>query len=114
MSPHGCVITRPAPLPLSPLDQDFDTCKRHLVERGEVFLEISLRSRERITAVAEPFIRDGAVVLVHGYSRVVLAILLHAAKSKNFSVVVTEGRPANGSGYVAPPCPSPRCDTREG
>ena len=84
------------------MDQDFDTCKRHLVERGEVFLEISLRSRERITAVAEPFIRDGAVVLVHGYSRVVLAILLHAAKSKNFSVVVTEGRPANGSGYVPP------------
>ncbi len=50
--------------------------------------------------VAEPFIRDGAVVLVHGYSRVVLGILLHAAKSKNFSVVVTEGRAANGSGYA--------------
>jgi translation initiation factor eIF-2B subunit alpha len=40
------------------------------------------------------------VVLVHGYSRVVLAILLHAAKSKNFSVVVTEGRAVNGSGYT--------------
>ena len=36
------------------------------------------------------------VVLVHGFSRVVLAVLLHAAKQgKYFSVVVTESRPNN-------------------
>lgn len=41
------------------------------------------------------------MVLVHGRSRVVAAVLKHAAQQgKRFSVIVTEGRPA-GSGYAA-------------
>ena len=32
-------------------------------------------------------------ILVHGYSRVVGEVLTRAAKTKNFNVIVTEGRP---------------------
>jgi len=39
------------------------------------------------------------VVLTHGRSRVVAALLQQASEKKNFSVVVTEGRP-EGSGRV--------------
>lgn len=38
-------------------------------------------------------------VLTHGSSRVVIALLCEAAKTKHFSVFITEGR-GNGSGYV--------------
>ena len=39
-------------------------------------------------------LRDSTTVLIHGFSRCVLAVLYEAAKAgRNFSVVVTEGRP---------------------
>ena len=37
--------------------------------------------------------QDGSTVLVHGSSRVVVALLLKAAETKQFNVMVTEGRP---------------------
>lgn len=80
---------------------DFDNfadCKRVLIQRGEKFAEISLRSRKRIAEIGRSFIRDGAVVLTHARSRVVMDLLSRAAETKNFSVIVTEGRP-ECSGY---------------
>ncbi|CAH0514631.1 unnamed protein product [Peronospora belbahrii] len=109
---------------------DFDLCRSQLIDRGKLFAETSLSSRQRISDVGHNFIRDGMVswceftccvpvfhhssfeirvqtlnwklffrifgtyveVLTHGKSRVVIALLREAAKSKNFSVFVTEGK----------------------
>jgi translation initiation factor eIF-2B subunit alpha len=43
--------------------------------------------------------QDGSTVLVHGNSRVVVALLLKAAETKQFNVMVTEGRP-NEDRYI--------------
>lgn len=81
--------------------RDFDELKAQLVERGEAFADKSLRSRAKIAELGQNFVRDGATVLVHGFSRVVLALLVRAANvgNKNFNVIATEGRP-DGSGCL--------------
>jgi len=79
--------------------EDFSDCKRVLIERGELFADISQRSRKRIAEVGRSFIKDGALVLTHANSHVVMDLLLRAAETKNFSVVVTEGRP-ECAGYL--------------
>ncbi|KAF1332928.1 Translation initiation factor eif-2b subunit alpha, partial [Globisporangium splendens] len=76
---------------------DFELCKSQLIDRGNFFAETSLSSRKRIAEVGHSFIRDGMRVLTHGASRVVIALLCEAAKTKHFSVFITEGR-GNGSG----------------
>lgn len=75
---------------------DFDTCKKELLFRGTEFAEMSSRSRSYISEIGNSFISDGSVVLVHGYSRVVAALVLKAAESKQFRCVVTESRPNLG------------------
>jgi len=51
-------------------------------------------SRARIAELLCRFIRDRTTLLLHGFSRVVLACCKHAAsKGRFFSVIVTEGRP---------------------
>lgn len=74
---------------------DFTTCKSQVLERGERFAEFSLVARDRISSVGGPFVREGSVVLTHGRSRVVEALLLRAAlvEKKRFRVMVLEGRP---------------------
>jgi len=65
-----------------------------LVERSRKFIQRLERSRETIGSLAVPFFRDGCCVLVHGYSRVVIAVIRIAHEHKrNFSVVCTESRP---------------------
>ena len=55
---------------------------------------MSEASRLNIAKLVDRFIRDGKSMLIHGYSRVVNTVLLHAARAnKYFSVYVTEGRP---------------------
>eukprot|EP00935_MAST-01C_sp_MAST-1C-sp1_P000433 g433.t1 len=78
---------------------DFDVCKTQLIERGELFAEESLKSRVKIAELGHTFIQDGQVILTHGYSRVVAKLILKAAESRNFTVIVTEGRP-DGAGYT--------------
>lgn len=52
---------------------------------------MSEASRARIAEVGHSFIQDGCTVMTHGYSRVVMALLLKAAvESKQFNVIVTE------------------------
>lgn len=80
-------------------NEDFDECKRILIERGEKFALISSKSKKRIAENGRAFIRDGSQVLTHAHSRVVLELLLKAAENKNFKVYVTEGRP-DCAGYV--------------
>lgn len=78
---------------------DFEQCKAQLIDRGEVFATTSLSSRNRISQLGKNFVREGMVVLTHGWSRVVANLLCVVAETKHFSVLVTESRP-NASGYV--------------
>eukprot|EP00891_Asterochloris_glomerata_P008838 jgi/Astpho2/8838/fgenesh1_pm.00129_%23_8_t len=74
--------------------EDVDTLKARIIERGNHFAETSTAARQTIAELGARFIRPGCTVLVHGFSRVALALLRKCAKSGiDFSVVVTEGRP---------------------
>lgn len=72
---------------------DFDQCRQEILERGKRFAGISLAARDRIATMSHEFIRDGQTVLTHGWSRVVAALLLKAAETKQFDVIILEGRP---------------------
>lgn len=79
----------------------FEECVARLLERGEQFSLMSSNSRATIASLVDRFISDGKVILTHGFSRVVQTVLVTAAQAgKNFSVLVTEGRP-NCDGYHA-------------
>jgi len=70
-----------------------------LIERGQGFLSTAVQSKQKIAQLGSHFIRDGAVILTHSYSRLVMGVLLEAAKqNKRFVVYVTESRSAK-SGY---------------
>ena len=65
-----------------------------VVARGEFFTSLSASSRSRIAASVCPFIEPGHRLLVHGFSRVVMAALRSAvSQGVHFSVVTTEARP---------------------
>lgn len=68
----------------------FQECKSQVLERGERFAEFSTNARGRIATVGSPFVREGSVVLTHGRSKVVEALLLRAAlvEKKRFRVIV--------------------------
>uniref|UniRef100_A0A8B9Q847 Eukaryotic translation initiation factor 2B subunit alpha n=1 Tax=Apteryx owenii TaxID=8824 RepID=A0A8B9Q847_APTOW len=73
---------------------DYSTCKEIMIERGEIFLRRVSLSRNKIAKLCHPFIRDGARILTHAYSRVVLRVLEAAVESKKrFSIYVTESQP---------------------
>ncbi|NXG58308.1 EI2BA factor, partial [Hemiprocne comata] len=73
---------------------DYSKCKEIMIERGEIFLRKVSLSRNKIAKLCHPFIRDGARILTHAFSRVVLRVLEAAVESKKrFSVYVTESQP---------------------
>jgi translation initiation factor 2B subunit (eIF-2B alpha/beta/delta family) len=47
-------------------------------QRGNHFAETSIKARQAISELGARFIRTGCSVLVHGHSRVVLALLSRA------------------------------------
>lgn len=74
--------------------------RSRLIERGKVFAKLNMEARPRIARFGARFIRDGTRILIHGRSRVVNRLIMHAHElGKNFSVTVTEGRP-DYAGYV--------------
>uniref|UniRef100_A0A3Q1F1B3 Translation initiation factor eIF2B subunit alpha n=1 Tax=Acanthochromis polyacanthus TaxID=80966 RepID=A0A3Q1F1B3_9TELE len=80
--------------------QDLSRCKKVMEERGELFLEKISMSRAKVAKLCHTFIKDGAKILTHSYSRVVLRVLEKAAgEKKRFSVYVTESQP-DAAGYV--------------
>jgi translation initiation factor eIF-2B subunit alpha len=83
---------------------NFDECKSLVLERGERFHKLSLAARDRIAATASEFIRPNSTVLTLGWSRVVAAILRHAALTKHFDVYMLEGRRPDGAGLQAAHC----------
>ena len=62
-------------------------------QRGNHFADTSTRARQTIAELGARFVHNGSRVLVHGHSRVVLALLRLAVKQGiQFDVIVTEGR----------------------
>lgn len=81
------------------LYSDWESCKRNLVENGELFVQRAKELRNKLAEYGAPFIKDDDVVLVHSYLRVVHLLLLKAQqKLVRFRVIVTESRPT-GQGY---------------
>ncbi|CAF0732928.1 unnamed protein product [Rotaria sordida] len=78
-----------------------DECRQKLIERGQVFLDRALSSRQRISEYSQEFIVDGSIILTHSYSRVVLALLAYASKFTRFKVFVTESQPDKSDASVA-------------
>ena len=50
-----------------------------LLQRGKQFAETSTRARQTIAELGAGFVRHDAVVMVHGFSRVALALLQQVA-----------------------------------
>lgn len=73
--------------------QEFAVCKQELLRRGQRFANMSRSARVQIAEAGHSFIQEGYTILVHGLSRVVTALILKAAESKHFNVIITEGRP---------------------
>ncbi|KAK7277028.1 hypothetical protein RIF29_18177 [Crotalaria pallida] len=74
--------------------EDFNSAKSRLIERAEMFGELSYKARKIIAMLSQDFIFNGCTILVHGFSRVVLEALKLAAQNKKlFRVFCTEGRP---------------------
>ncbi|XP_063313071.1 translation initiation factor eIF2B subunit alpha [Pelobates fuscus] len=83
-------------------NSDYAKCKNTMSERGELFLKRISQSRSKITKLCCPFIKDGAKILTHAYSRVVLKVLEEAAEAnKRFSVYVTESQPDHAGRNMA-------------
>jgi len=75
-------------------------CKSLLIERGEMFAKKADAARDRVAQLGAPFVTHGAVVLTHGFSRMVLGVLLGAAaRGCHFSVLVAESH-AQGRGHA--------------
>lgn len=74
---------------------DFSACKREVMRRGQRFANMSLSARTQIAEIGHSFVQDGFTVLIHGHSRVVSALLLRAAETTQFSVIITEGHPGD-------------------
>lgn len=76
-------------------NEDFGITKARLIERGNQFADTSTRARATIAEIGSRFIKQDSVVMCHGFSRVVLALLQHAvSQGVHFTVIVTEGRVA--------------------
>lgn len=74
---------------------DFKVCKQKLLERGALYGTKSASAKKTIARLCLDFVRDDCIILVHGFSRAILAVLFHAAENhRRFSVVITECRPA--------------------
>ena len=69
--------------------EDFESCRRLMIARGATFLARLQESRAKIAEVCQPFLAEGAVVLVHGNSKAVLAALTMAAATRQMLVMVT-------------------------
>lgn len=74
---------------------DWESCKQHLLENGQLFVSRAKSSRTKIAKIGVDFISDDDIILVHGFSRAVYSLLSHAAeKLIRFRCVITETRPS--------------------
>ncbi|GMM28870.1 translation initiation factor eIF2B subunit alpha [Martiniozyma asiatica (nom. inval.)] len=95
----GCDLFTRFVLRNTHLYSDWESCKKHLVENGQLFLQRAKESRDMIAKIGVEFIKDDDIVLVHSYSRVVLSLLAYAkCNFVRFRVFVTEARPGEDNG----------------
>lgn len=96
----GCDLFMRFVLRNTNLYADWESCKKNLVENGELFVQRAKESRWKSADFGVPFIKDDDTILVHSYSRVVYQLLIKARSEKllRFRVIVTEARPS-GQGY---------------
>lgn len=59
---------------------DFRAVRNHLISNGRLFVTRAKASRDKIASFGRHFVRDGNTVLTNGNSRVVGALLKHAAE----------------------------------
>lgn len=85
------------------LYSDWESCRRNLVENGELFVQRAKESRSKAADLGIPFIKDDDIILVHSFSRVVHQLLIKAKKEKfiRFRVIVTESRPSEKGYHMA-------------
>ncbi|CAH6719874.1 translation initiation factor eIF-2B subunit alpha [[Candida] jaroonii] len=85
------------------LYSDWESCRKNLVENGELFVQRAKESRSKVAEFGVPFIKDDDTILVHSYSRVVHQLLIKAKKEKmiRFRVIVTESRPSEKGYHMA-------------
>lgn len=94
----GCDLFTRFVLRNTHLYSDWEACKTHLVENGQLFLTRAKESRDMIAKIGFQFIKDDETILVHSYSRVVLALLAYAkSKFVRFRVIVTQALPSDSS-----------------
>jgi len=80
--------------------QDFEECKKMVIQRGKFFAAKALNARAKIANSTLKILLDGKTVLTHSISRVVIECLKIAAeRGKVFKLIVTETRPG-GSGIL--------------
>ncbi|KAH6676626.1 translation initiation factor-like protein eif-2b subunit alpha [Halenospora varia] len=60
---------------------NFDSVRQHLLSNGRLFVSRAKAGRDRIANYGRHFVRDGSVVLTHGGSRVIGALLGKAAEA---------------------------------
>lgn len=90
----GCDLFTRFVLRNTHLYSDWESCKKHLVENGQLFLERAKESRDMIAKIGFNLIKDDDTILVHSYSRVVLSLLAYSkSKFVRFRVFVTEAIP---------------------
>lgn len=85
------------------LYSDWESCRKNLVENGELFVQRAKESRSKVADFGVPFIKDDDTILVHSFSRVVYQLLLRAKQEKmiRFRVIVTESRPSEKGYHMA-------------
>ncbi|KAG0682783.1 translation initiation factor eIF-2B subunit alpha [Pichia californica] len=90
----GCDLFTRFVLRNTHLYSDWESCKKHLVENGQLFLQRAKESRDMIAKIGFNLIKDDDTILIHSYSRVVLSLLAYCkSKFVRFRVFVTEARP---------------------
>ncbi|GMM38670.1 translation initiation factor eIF2B subunit alpha [Saccharomycopsis crataegensis] len=92
----GCDLFSRFVLRNLPLYSDWENCKKHLVENGQLFLRRSKEARFKIAKTGFNFIKDDDCILIHGFSRVIYQLLQHAADNHiRFRIVLTESKPSS-------------------
>lgn len=90
----GCELFRRF-ITLARLDTStIEECKEILLNRGNIFIDKLSKSRDKIVALSQDFIKDNNKILTHSRSRVVLQAFRNAAKRNiQFEVFVTISEP---------------------
>ncbi|KAK5224585.1 translation initiation factor eIF-2B subunit alpha [Exophiala xenobiotica] len=72
--------------PSSLADSDFSTLRDHILTNSSLFVKRANEARLKIAHHALPFIKEESTIITYGYSRVVQALLTHAADALTYAL----------------------------